>query len=68
MAIILNLIVIPIMVLLYAIYDMFGAMGVLIFLAMVVIIVGTMVALDMRSDDAAEKYKNKSEMRGDRGA
>ena len=55
MAIILNLIVIPIMALFYSIYDMFGVMGVLIFLAMVVIVVGTMAFLDTSSDDAAEK-------------
>ena len=53
----------PLLCLLGEVYKSFGFLGVLIFLAMIVFFLWLIAFLEMKSDEAAEQYKKKCEMR-----
>ena len=57
----------PLLCLLGEVYKSFGFLGVLISLAMIVFSLWLIAFLEMKSDEAAEQYKKKCEMRDDRG-
>ena len=57
----------PVLCLLGEVYKSFGFLGVLISLAMIVLLLLFIAFLEMKSNEAAEQYKKKCEMRGDRG-
>ena len=57
----------PLLCLLGEVYKSFGFIGVLIFLAMIVFFLWLIAFLEMKSDEAAEQYKKKCEMRNQRG-
>ena len=57
----------PVLCLLGEVYKSFGFLGVLISLAMIVLFLWLIAFLEMKSDEAAEQYKKKCEMRDDRG-
>ena len=57
----------PLLCLLGEVYKSFGFLGVLISLAMIVLLLLFIAFLEMKSNEAAEQYKKKCEMRGDRG-
>ena len=47
----------PLLCLLGEVYKSFGFIGVLMFLAMIVLFFGTISFLEIKSDEAAEQYK-----------
>ena len=49
------------------VYKSFGFLGVLISLATIVLLLWIIAFLEMKSDEAAEQYKKKCEMRDHRG-
>ena len=57
----------PLLCLLGEVYKSFGFLGVLISLATIVLLLWTIAFLEMKSDEAAEQYKKKCEMRNQRG-
>ena len=57
----------PVLCLLGEVYKSFGFLGVLISLAMIVFFLLLIAFLEMKSNEAAEQYKKKCEMRDDRG-
>ena len=57
----------PLLCLLGEVYKSFGSIGVLISLAMIVLLLWLIAFLEMKSDEAAEQYKKKCEMRDHRG-
>ena len=57
----------PVLCLLGEVYKSFGFLGVLISLAMIVLFLWLIAFLEMKSNEAAEQYKKKCEMRDDRG-
>ena len=57
----------PLLCLLGEVYKSFGFIGVLIFLAMIAFFLWLIAFLEMKSDEAAEQYKKKCEMRDHRG-
>ena len=60
--------VVPLLLcLLGEVYHSFGFLGVLISLAMIVLLLWLIAFLEMKSDEAAEQYKKKCEMRNQRG-
>ena len=67
MPVVFVLVVPPLLCLLGEVYHSFGFLGVLISLAMIVLLLWLIAFLEMKSDEAAEQYKKKCEMRDDRG-
>ena len=57
----------PLLCLLGEVYKSFGFLGVLISLAMIVLLLLFIAFLEMKSDEAAEQYKKKCEMRNQCG-
>ena len=57
----------PVLCLLGEVYRSFGFLGVLISLAMIVLLLWLIAFSEMKSDEAAEQYKKKCEMRDDHG-
>ena len=57
----------PVLCLLGEVYKSYGFLGVLISLAMIVLFLWLIAFLEMKSNEAAEQYKKKCEMRDDRG-
>ena len=57
----------PVLCLLGEVYKSVGFLGVLISLAMIVFFLWIIAFLEMKSNEAAEQYKKKCEIRDDRG-
>lgn len=57
----------PVLCLLGEVYKSFDFLGVLISLAMIVFFLWLIAFLEMKSNEAAEQYKKKCEMRDGRG-
>ena len=67
MPFVLVFVVSPLLCLLGEVYKSFGFLGVLISLAMIVLLLWFIAFLEMKSNEAAEQYKKKCEMRDHRG-
>ena len=48
----------PLLILIGWLYDAFGFTGIVVCVAMLLVVLGTIVFLDIKSDDAQERYRN----------
>ena len=48
----------PLLILMGWLYDAFGFTGIVVCVAMLLVVLGTIVFLDIKSDDAQERYRN----------
>lgn len=48
----------PLLILIGWLYDAFGFTGIVVCVAMLLVVLGTIVFLDIKSDDAQEHYRN----------
>lgn len=48
----------PLLILIGWLYDVFGFTGIVVCVAMLLVVLGTIVFLDIKSDDAQERYRN----------
>lgn len=50
----------PLLILIGWLLDAFGFTGIVVCVAMLLVVLGTIVFLDIKSDDAQERYRNSS--------
>ena len=48
----------PLLILIGWLHDAFGFTGIVVCVAMLLVVLGTIVFLDIKSDDAQERYRN----------
>ena len=48
----------PLLILIGWLYDAFGFTGIVVCAVMLLVVLGTIVFLDIKSDDAQERYRN----------